>query len=128
MENVSISDMWKWLLFFVVAVKYSLALQENAKIAPESLEILSKEPTNKVAANYPLSCPVPFDDKSPWQYWYADPENCNSYFVCDKEQNAVRMLCPAGLWWDDVTKTCMYVENFQPKHQADCLQKLKGEL
>ncbi|ELU00357.1 hypothetical protein CAPTEDRAFT_165703 [Capitella teleta] len=64
------------------------------------------------------------DSKDPW---FADPDDCACYYVCQTSANtAVRMCCHDGLWWQQETKTCVYRQDFTQESIDHCSGLGKG--
>lgn len=76
-----------------------------------------KLPKEALSAVQSSQCPGDYDGKDPW---FADPDDCSCYFVCQSSGDAVRMCCHDGLWWDQNTKTCLYMQDFPRNYIEQC--------
>ena len=74
---------------------------------------------------YSESCSPYNDDLNPIRF--PDPENCQNYLECNTSHNAVPKSCGYGYWFDDKTKDCKDVDQFPPKLQQNCINKIGGE-
>lgn len=74
-----------------------------------------------------LKCNNPLQDGSPY---FEDNADCNCYYVCSKQRNAIKMCCPSGLWWDQSARRCLFGREFTLRKQARCLQlaRRKGKM
>ena len=62
----------------------------------------------------------------PWACFLPDPENCNKYYMCQKDfastdgWKAIHMSCLPGLQFDTIKNVCNYAQ------QANCMDKALG--
>lgn len=73
--------------------------------------------------------PVLQDGSPPGSPYYPDEADCNCYYACTRYKTAMRMCCPADLWWNQTAHKCLYHTDFPLRQQVICDQKRqrKGE-